>query len=292
MEAGGVLDAIDRLADKPFSLTVSFHYPHPPFTPTEPYASMYHSENMPLPKNMGDAMQNSPYVDANRQYSGPHYRDADKVRHLIATYYGLVKEIDDWVGKILDRLDQHGLADRTLVVFTSDHGEMLGSHGMSGKNIFYEESVRIPFLMRLPGKITPGTRVESPVSTRDLFPTVLDYLGQASPEGLDSQSLRGVVEGRETRDFVVAEWRETSAVPTYMIRSGDWKLLISKLPDARSVDALYNLKDDPGEMNNLLFEGMAEAHALVATDLKNKLLSWLEEVGSPSVQGVRGRKLP
>jgi arylsulfatase A-like enzyme len=292
MEAGGVLDAIDRLAGEPFSLTVSFHYPHPPFTPAEPYASMYDPGKIPLPQSITDTMENSPYVKANKQYLSPRYRDPDKVRQFIATYYGLVKEIDDWVGKILDKLDQHGLADNTLVIFVSDHGEMMGSHGLASKNIFYEESVHIPFLMRLPGSIAAGTRINSPVSTRDIFPTILDYLGQESQKDINSQSLRGVIEGKEARDFVVSEWREMSSVPTYMIRSGDWKLLISKIPDASSVDALYNLKDDPYEMNNLLFEGMPESQALVAAELKNKLISWLEEVGSPSVQGVRDRALP
>jgi arylsulfatase A-like enzyme len=292
MEAGGVLDAIDRFADQPFSLTVSFHYPHPPFTPSEPYASWYSPDEMPLPLSMMDDMDDSPYAGANKNYASPRYQDPEKVRNFIATYYGLVKEIDDWVGQILDKLDQHGLTEKTMVVFVSDHGEMLGSHGMTSKNIFYEESVHVPFLMRLPGAIAGGTRIKSAVSTRDIFPTVLDYLGQSPREGINSESLRGVIEGSETRDFVVAEWREDSKVPTYMIRSGDWKLLISNIPDANSVDALYNLKTDPNEMNNLLYEDMSQANAAVAADLKTKLLSWLEDVQSPSVQGVRDRQLP
>jgi arylsulfatase A-like enzyme len=292
MEARGVLDAIDRFADEPFSLTVSFHYPHPPYTPAEPYASLYPPDEMPLPESISDDREQSPYKEANRNYESPRYSDPEKVRHFIATYYGLVKEIDDWVGKILDKLDEHGLAESTLVVFVSDHGEMLGSHGMTSKNIFYEESVRVPFLMRLPGAIAAGTRVDDPVSTRDIFPTVLDYLGQPPREGIDSESLRGVIDGTEERDFAIAEWRADSKVPTYMVRSGEWKLLISKLPDAKSIDALYNLEADPHEMHNLLFEGMPESHALVAADLKSKLISWLEDANSPAVRGVRDRQLP
>jgi arylsulfatase A-like enzyme len=292
MEAGGVLAAIDRLADEPFSLTVSFHYPHPPFTPSEPYASLYDPEDMPLPANFDDEMKNSPYASANKRRSNPQYRDPERVRHFIAAYYGLVREIDDWVGKILERLEHHGVADKTLVIFVSDHGEMLGSHGMTSKNIFYEESVHVPFLMRLPGTIPAGTRINSPVSTRDIFPTVLDYLGQPPREGINSESLKGVIEGREARDFVVSEWREASNVPTFMIRSGEWKLLVSRLPDAGSIDALYNLTDDPGEMKNLLFAGMSQAHVRVAAELREKLISWLEETGSASVQGVRDRNLP
>ena len=125
-----------------------------------------------------------------------------------------------------------------------------------------------------------------------MFPTIMDYLGQAPHKSINSESLRGVIEGREAREFVVAEWREDPKVPTYMIRSGEWKLLISKIPGAASIDALYSLQDDPHELSNLLFDGMPESHALVAADLKNKLISWLEEVGSRSVQGVKDRELP
>lgn len=292
VEASGVLDAIDRFAGEPFSLTVSFHYPHPPYTPAEPYASIYPPDDMLLPANMLDDRKSSPYEQANRNYQSPRYSDPEKVRHFIATYYGLIKEVDDWVGKILDKLDQHGLTDNTLVVFVSDHGEMLGSHGLTSKNIFYEESVHVPFLMRLPGAIEAGTRVKSAVSTRDIFPTVLDYLGQAHHSNINSESLRGVIDGTEERDFVVAEWREDRKVPTYMVRSGDWKLLISRIPEADSLDALYNLADDPNEVDNLLFDGMSISNARFAADLKNKLISWLEDANSPAADGVRKRQLP
>jgi hypothetical protein len=77
-----------------------------------------------------------------------------------------------------------------------------------------------------------------------------------------------------------------------MVRSGDWKLLISRFPDARSIDALYHLKDDPGEVDNRLFDGMPEADGRVAEDLRQKLISWLVDVGSPFSQSVRDRQLP
>ena len=90
----------------------------------------------------------------------------------------------------------------------------------------------------------------------------------------------------------MAECRPARNVPTYMIRSGDWKLLISRLPDADSMDALYNLATDPHEMDNLLYEGMPASDARVAAELKEKLLQWLEDANSPAVQGVRDRQLP
>ena len=207
-------------------------------------------------------------------------------------YHRLTEQVDRHIGTILDGLADAGLEDDTLILFVSDHGNMDASHRLASKGFFYEESVRVPFLMRLPGAIEAGTRIDSAVSTRDIFPTVLDYLGQPPRDGINSESLRPVIEGREVRDVVVAEWREDSKVPTYMIRSGDWKLLISKLPDADSIDALYNLADDPHELHNLLYENMPESHARIAAELKKKLAQWLENANSPSVQGVRDRQLP
>jgi len=95
---------------------------------------------------------------------------------MISNYYGLVKEIDDWVGKILDTLDNNGLTDNTMVVFISDHGEMLGAHGMREKNVFYEESSHIPLMIRFPGEIVPQTTVDGYISLVDLFPTILAIL--------------------------------------------------------------------------------------------------------------------
>jgi len=292
MDANDILNAINSLGDERFSLTVSFRAPHPPFTPTEPFASLFRPEDMTLPPNFLDDMENSPYLEANKRKSRPQYRDPGKVRQFAATYYGLIKEVDNWVGKILGKLEHYNLLDNTLIVFMSDHGEMLGSHGMTGKSIFYEESVRVPFLMRLPGAIRAGTVIGSLVSTRDIFPTIMDYLGQPVPTNLNARSLRPVIEGTESRDCVISEWRESPTVPSYMIRCGDWKLLMSRNPDSQSIDALYNLKEDPHEMNNLLFEGWPDVHAELAADLKSRLISWLKWVGSPSAEGVGNRLLP
>ena len=126
------LEALERLAkqDQPFSLHCSFHCPHSPITPSEPYASMYRPDTMIPPVSIDDPMDNSPYVKENGRSRLPQYADPEKIKYMIANYYAFVKEIDVWVGKILDKVDELGLADNTLIVFTSDHGEMLGAHGM------------------------------------------------------------------------------------------------------------------------------------------------------------------
>jgi arylsulfatase A-like enzyme len=110
-----------------------------------------------------------------------HYHNADYVRQLTAAYYAMVAEVDHQVGRLLDRLDELKLARNTLVVFTADHGEMLGAHGLVSKMVFHEEAVHVPLLMRMPGAIKAGSVVRAPVSGMDLFATVLEYLGAKPP---------------------------------------------------------------------------------------------------------------
>ncbi len=142
------MDALDRLKDERFILTCSFHCPHVPITPSEPFASMYRAKDMLTHASLEDTRENSPYRPG--EIISP-YNEREKVQYMVANYYAFVTEIDEWVGKILDKLDALNLSENTLVIFVSDHGEMLGAHGMRGKFNFYEESVRVPFLVRFPG---------------------------------------------------------------------------------------------------------------------------------------------
>lgn len=149
-EAGLTIRSIRELAPGPFSITCSFNWPHAPMLPAAPYAGMYPAEEMKPPASISDPMENSPYsASVNGRKGHPEYSDPEKIKYMMSDYYGLIKEIDDWVGKILDTLREVGAENNTLVVFTSDHGEMLGVHGMREKAVFYEESVRVPLLMRL-----------------------------------------------------------------------------------------------------------------------------------------------
>ncbi len=134
-EGGKTLEALERLKDSTFSLTCSFHHPHPPYLGAKSYVDMFPPEKMPVPESISDDMENSPYIKRKKR-SSPMYSDSENIQYFTSEYYALVKEVDDWVGEILDKLDELGLADNTLVVFTSDHGELLGAHGMRGKFIF------------------------------------------------------------------------------------------------------------------------------------------------------------
>ncbi len=169
MQGKQTIDGLERLKNEPLMLTCSFHCPHVPITPSEPYASMYKASEMEAPFSIQDKRENSPYNPGKIEVP---YNEKDKVQYMAANYYAFVTEIDDWVGKILNKLDEVELADNTLVIFVSDHGEMLGAHGMRGKFNFYEESVRVPFLLRFPGKIKAGQTVSTPVSILNILQQV------------------------------------------------------------------------------------------------------------------------
>ena len=257
-----VLGLIDRHADENFMITASWSPPHDLWVIPEPYYSLVDRKKVELPgsfdmpewdrrgasKRLGDIM-------------GP-----EGIREYAAIYHGMVKYIDDQLGRLLKKLDDLGLADNTLVVFTSDHGDMVGAHGCIGKSIssFYDDLVRIPLSMRLPGSIEPGTVVEQPVSQIDYMPTILDYLGLPVPEKIHGQSVRPLVEGRSV------EWRDHAfcqrANAGRMLRTDRYKYCCR--PGAGAV-ALYDLENDPHEDRNLAAD---TARAKLVRQMHERLL--------------------
>jgi len=282
------LEALDRLKDGPFTLTCSFDPPHPPMLVQEPYYSMYPPETIPVPESINDSMEDSPYKERANQKDQLHYRDGEQIRHMRSIYYGMVREIDDWIGKILNKLDELGLVENTLVIFTSDHGEMLGDHGMHSKMIFYEGSVHVPLLMLFPGRIKPGTVVEAPVSSMDVCPTILDYMSMPVPQ-CDGISLRTFIEGKPGEHDVVSYSKST---PNYMIRCGDLKLMMAQSEKSKGVDALYDLKADPLEMRNLIVAPVApEKNREQAKMMKARLIQWMKKHEPHKVHDLEQRKL-
>ena len=285
------LAALDRLKGGLFTLTISLNPPHPPMLVSEPYYSLYPPSSIPVPASLNDPRTNSPYP-AQKKGGEAAYRDATNIRQMTSIYYGMVTEVDEWVGKILQRLDELGLTKDTLVIFTSDHGEMLGDHGMHSKMVFYEGSVHVPLLMRLPGVIAPNTVIKAPASHIDLFPTILDYCGKSGHES-EGRSLRPLLEGRENGAdrIAVSEWPATR-VPGFMVCDGRWKLLYGHAANAPSLDALYDLQTDPDEVNNLIGNHPKREQARAeVTRMKSLLVEWLARVKSPHLDSVRQRPL-
>jgi len=287
-----VLDALDRIKNKPFSLTCSFGPPHPPMILPKPYYGMYPPDKIEPPKSIDDPMDTSPYARRAAEPEMRRYRNKAHARQMASNYFGMVREIDDWVGRILDRLDKNGLTNNTLVIFTSDHGEMLCDHGMHSKMVFYEGSSHIPLLMRLPGAIRRGSVVKAPVAHVDLFATILDYLSISARKS-EGRSLRPLIDGKGNGgiDFCVSQWRSGNG-PNFMLRTNRWKFLTSYNPKSQTVDALYDLDADPHEMNNLIGKNPNRKKNLPqAEKLKTKLVGWLKKTKSPHLRGILARKL-
>jgi len=293
-QAKQIIEALERNKNNTFSITCSFHFPHAPMLPVKPYSEMYKAKDMPVPASIADPMLNSPYRSQNGRLTHTEYADTEKIKYMIADYYGLVNEIDDWVGKILLKLDDLGLTENTLVVFTSDHGDMLGAHGMREKNVFYEESAHIPLMIRLPQKIKPKTTVKGYVSTIDLFATINDYL-QMPKQSSDGKSLRGIIEGTDKTHgkYVVTEWLyNEDKQPAYMIIKGNWKMFIPYSAESTVINVLYDLENDPHEMNNLLGNNPGrKKYAEKANELRDDLLTWLKQHKSMHYEGVKNRNL-
>jgi arylsulfatase A-like enzyme len=277
-EAGEVIHALEKLKDKPFSITCSFHHPHPPYLATEKYIKMYPAQKMVPPASIQDDMANSPYLNMKKG-TDKKYSDPAMIQYFISEYYALVQEVDDWVGQILNKLDELGLTDNTLVVFTSDHGEMLGSHGLKGKFCFYEESAHVPMMIRFPGRIKPKTKVKAPVSNMDLFATILDYLGMPARPS-DGPSLRGLMERtiNEEDTFVVTEWlSDLQGKPSHMVVKSGWKLMRPDDSAKKARKALYNLNNDPHELKNLLASNAdSNKYAAKVTELEACFQNWMK----------------
>jgi arylsulfatase A-like enzyme len=291
-QARQALEAIERLKDSTFSITCSFHFPHTPMVVPEPYYSLYPVADMIPPVSINDDMANSPYVNANSRTKRTEYADPQKIKYMISEYYGIITEIDDWIGLILDKLDELGITDNTLIIFTSDHGEMLGAHGMREKNVFLDESAHIPLLISSPGDVQPETTVEGYISLIDLFPTILDYLNIPEHES-DGKSLRGLIEGTDTEhgQYAVTEW-DRENTPNYMVIKDGWKLIIPYTIKSTVINAMYDLNTDPYEINNLLGNNPNRTqYKEKAEELRACLLEWLAERNSVHYYSVSKRDL-
>ena len=171
---------------------------------------------------------------------------------------------------------------------------MLGAHGMREKNVFYEESAHIPLLIRFPSEIEPETRVNGYVSLVDLFATILDYL-KIEEQPSDGTSLRDLIEDSNTEHgkYVVTEWDYRGPIsPNYMIVKDGWKLLIPYTKNSKVINAMYNLNEDPNEMNNLLGKNSKRRdYEKQAEELRGYLLEWLKKNKSEHYDGVKERAL-
>jgi choline-sulfatase len=201
-------------------------------------------------------------------------------RLYLATYYLLIENTNWLIGRLLDAVRTSGLENNTLILFTADHGDQMGAHQLVGKGMFYEESARVPFVISWKGVIKPGQVDNSHlISGVDVFPTLCDYAGVRTPDGLPGRSVRALLEnaGASWRDYLVAETPDGR-----MLRSGSDKYMVFHADG--NPEFLFDLDSDSGETENLA----ASPTARRALEKNRKLLAaWTEETGGSFEQTLR-----
>ncbi|MDP6108309.1 MAG: sulfatase-like hydrolase/transferase, partial [Candidatus Brocadiia bacterium] len=258
----------DRSDDRPLCLVAGFVMPHCPFI-CPPDDWDYYLDRVTLP-DVPDGYHESLHPAMRRWREGRRVVDLtdDEIRRARAGYYGLVTHLDRMVGELLDTLNESGLADNTIVIYTSDHGEMAGEHGMWWKSSFYEGSASVPLIVSAPGRFAEGARMANITNLIDLGPTMADLAGADPIPGVDGRSLAPVLRGEATEwlDETFSEHYPSQGLPpTRMIRSGPWKL--THFEGERP--QLFNLDDDPDEWSDL---GEDPAHADVRERLQARVL--------------------
>ncbi|MBT3289129.1 MAG: sulfatase-like hydrolase/transferase [Victivallales bacterium] len=272
-------DHRSQRGDRPLFLWASWIAPHPPFAPCEPYDSLYDPADMADPVYPERPLATLPSVTwTHRARLDGAHRDPERIRRIRALYAGQVTHVDHAIGQVLAQLDALGMADDTAVLFVSDHGDMLGDHGLSQKNVPYEPSVRVPLILRWPGRTTPGTVRGDLVGLTDVLPTVLDELSIPYPEGLPplpGASLLGNAGGglaQPRTEYVIDYGRGRDR--WLCLRSHSHKYTI--WADGNT-EELYDLVTDPQELRNL-----AAQQPDIAKRFRERALAWEREHGLPS----------
>lgn len=273
--ADRTVDFLHEHRYQPFFCWSSWIAPHLPWNAPEPFASMYPIDTVDPPHNWDQPREAlPPSMRHAKQTSDTAFASMDHLRRIKALYYGNISLIDKGVGRILDALDGLGLAENTLVVFASDHGEMMGDHGAFQKSKPYEASARVPFLARLPGRIEAGRTPADRVSLLDLMPTFLSLAGVEYPGSppLPGASLLGAPGGglAGPRDELVVEHGGGQRRWLSLLQ-GPWKY---NYYFEGGWEELFNLEDDPLEMNNLLLNGPSAEARKRGDGMKARLTEW------------------
>ncbi len=263
--------------DTPWAAVLSYYGPHLPVAPPKPWDEKYSLDQCPLPDNHNDDLVGKPLKQrSNRRcYVLPQWTD-EQFQDYIRRYYGYCAYLDEQMGRVFSTLTDCGMDDNTIVIFTSDHGDMVGAHGLVWKlcTCGYEELFNVPFIARVPGMTQPGSVSQALGSNVDIMPTLMDLCGLGSDDEMHGVSLRKSLARPKAsvQKRIHSHWCGQSFV-TY---DGTWKYALHW--KNRDVDELYNLEDDPGEMTNLVAD---ERYAGVVKRSQKAIFDWLEETDHP-----------
>ena len=281
--------------DQPWLLNVNVYDPHPPFTPPRSYAEQFDAADMPGPhfkESDLEAQAKLAVCDFQDEIRTPEEHD---VKGAQARYYAMIAQIDDQFGRILAALDETGQRDDTVIIFTSDHGETLGDHGLMYKGCrFYEGLVRVPLIISWPQRFAKNKQSDALVEMLDLSATLLDLAGVEEPDYLQGTSLRPILRGEaggtDHRSFARCEYFDaldphfTGGSGTFatMHRTRQHKLCVYH---GKGVGELFDLEKDPWEHDNLwddpahstvknqLLAESFDAHVLLTTDMGSERIA-------------------
>lgn len=271
---------LEKHGDEDFLLVASYDEPHGPFLCPKPYSEMYRGYTFPAAENQADSLASKP--EHQRLWAGPRLgRPPQPVRS--PDYFGCHTFVDHEIGRVLDAIDRY--APDALVIYTSDHGDFLTSHRLTGKGpATYDEIARIPFLVRWPGRAPANAACPHPVSHIDVVPTLMEAFGYEVPKPLQGKSLMPTIKDPKVRtnDQVFVEFNRFEIdhdgfggfQPLRGVFDGRFKLTINLL----ETDELYDLEKDPQEMRNLI--GSPE-HAAKRNELHDRLIDWIYRTRDP-----------
>jgi arylsulfatase len=289
------IEFITRQRDKPWLLTVNIYDPHPPFIPPKVYADRFDPARMPGPHFRDSDLAHQAKLaraDFQDEVRTPEEHDAFRAQ---ANYYAMIAQIDDQFARILKTLDETGQRASTVIIFTSDHGEALGDHGLMFKGCrFYEGLVRIPLIFSWPGKFQTDLRSDALVELLDLTATIVELCGLEQPEYMQGRSLTPILRGEasphEHRAFVRCEYFDAldpyftggQGVFATMYRDRRYKLSVYH---GLGIGELYDLEQDPWEFDDLwddpgsfqlrseLIYKSFDAHVLLTTDVGSRRIA-------------------
>lgn len=268
-------------SDQPFFCFVSTSEPHDTYVPPKRFFDMYDLDKIQLSPTLYDEPAGKPDVVKRMRSVWRDMTDADW-RRVTAAYWAVITFLDHEVGRIIDILRETGQYENTIIVFASDHGDMLGGHGLITKGVGtpYEEVYNVPLVMRVPGMAAKGEDNQTQISPVDIAPTLLDLCGVSPMESSQGKSMRPVFEGKANAD----EWIDSYAeffgqrfvYTQRIVWHGDWKYVFSP----GGIDELYNLADDPHERVNLIDE---PEHREVLIEMVKRMWRKMRDIGDNSL---------
>jgi arylsulfatase A-like enzyme len=276
----GLLNQTSNRPNRPFFIRWDPNEPHLPNIVPEPYASLYPPEKIEPWPGWGDTLEGKPFMQSKmRRTWGIDGWTWENWAPVVSRYLGEVSLMDAQVGRILDELDRTGLSRDTLVIFTTDHGDLCGSHGLIDKHyVMYDDVVHVPFIARWPGRIAPGSRSDSFVCHAiDLAATFCELAGKTVPDTFQGQSLVPIFEGGQNgREDILAMYQgnQFGLYSQRMLRGRRFKYVLN----ASAEDEFYDLHNDPGEHHNLAY------HPEYASEIsfsRHRLIAWMEEIKDP-----------